>query len=109
MKILVFGICTQHAYHNFSPTATALGSSAIVKVSGQNCFRTLCGSLGQIRLGLLKGSAEGSTKGSTKVPPGFHHARFQVVSPVFWGRCVLSPMLLGIFFGLIVVVYVSLF
>ena len=34
------------------PTAIALGSSAIVKVSGQNCFRTLYGSLGQIRLGL---------------------------------------------------------
>ncbi len=58
----------------FSPTATALGSSTILKVSGQNCFRTLCGSLGQIRLGPPKGSAEGSTKvparvhqGSTKV------------------------------------------
>ena len=36
----------------FSPTAIALGPSAIVKVSGQNCFRTLYGSLGQIRLGL---------------------------------------------------------
>ena len=36
----------------FSPTAIALGSSALVKVSGQNCFRTLYGSLGQIRLGL---------------------------------------------------------
>ena len=48
-----------------SPTAIALGSSAIVKVSGQNCFRTLYGSLGQIRLGPPKGSAEGSTK----VPP----------------------------------------
>ena len=39
----------------------ALGSSAIGKVSGQNCFRTLYGSLGQI-LGPPKGSAEGSTK-----------------------------------------------
>ena len=50
----------------FSPTAIALGSSAIVKVSGQNCFRTLCGSLGQIRLGPPEGSAEGSTKVSPK-------------------------------------------
>ena len=45
---------------------------AIVKVSGQNCFQTLSGSLGQIHLGLPKGSAEGSTKvhwGSfTKIP-----------------------------------------
>ena len=52
---------------NFCPTAIALGSSAIVKVSGQNSFRTLYGSLGQIHLGLPKGSAEGSTK----VPPRF--------------------------------------
>ena len=58
----------------FSPTAIALGSSAIVKVSGQNCFQTLYGSLGQIRPWPPKGSAEGSTKvparvhqGSTKV------------------------------------------
>ena len=63
----------------FSPTATTLGSSAIVKVWGQNCFRTLCGSLGQIRLGLVKGSAEGSTKGSTKVPPGFHQGSTKVL------------------------------
>ena len=57
----------QREYHckKNSPTAIALGSSAIVKVLGQNCFRTLYGSLGQIRLGLLKGSVEGSTK----VPP----------------------------------------
>ena len=47
----------------FSPTAIALGSSAIVKVSGQNCFWTLYGFLGQIRLGLPKGSIlEGSLK-----------------------------------------------
>ena len=37
---------------HFSPTTIALGPSAIVKVSGQNCFHTLYGSLGQIRLGL---------------------------------------------------------
>ncbi len=34
----------------FSPTAIALGSSAIVKVSGQNCVQALYGSLGQICL-----------------------------------------------------------
>ena len=45
----------------FSPTAIALGSSAIGKVSGQNCFCTLYGSLGGV-LGPPKGSAEGSTK-----------------------------------------------
>ena len=58
--------------HNFSPTATALGSSAIVKVSGQNCFRTRYGSLGQIHLGLPKGSVEGLVslhRGFTTVPP----------------------------------------
>ena len=33
---------------DFSPTAIALESSAVVKVSGQNCFRTLYGSLGQL-------------------------------------------------------------
>ena len=46
----------------FSRTAIASGSSAIVKVSGQNCFLTLYGSLGQIRLGPPEGSTEGSTK-----------------------------------------------
>ena len=70
---------------DFSPTAIALGSSAIVKVSGQNSFRTLYGSLGQIHLGPPKGSAEGSAKvpprfhqGSTKVPPSF--SKFRGVS-----------------------------
>ena len=48
----------------FSPTAIALASSAIVKVSGQNLFWTLYGYLGQIRLGLPKGSV---LKGSLKV------------------------------------------
>ena len=51
---------------HFSPTAIALGSSAI-KVSGQNRFWTLYGSLGQIRLGLPKGSAAGLHQGLTKV------------------------------------------
>ena len=74
-------------HHVLSPTATAFGSSAIVKVSGQNCFRTLSGLLGQIRLGLLKGSAEGCTE----VPPRVHQgcASF-VISLVFWGRSVLG-------------------
>ena len=70
------------AFLLYSLTAIALGSSAIVKVSGQNCLRTLYGSLGQIHLGVPKGSAEGSTKvpfrfqqGFTKVPPRFHQAR----------------------------------
>lgn len=45
---------------HFSSTR-ALGSSAI-KVLGGNCFRTLHGSRGQIRLELPKGSMEGSTK-----------------------------------------------
>ena len=79
-----------------SPTAIALGSSAIVKVSGRNCFRTLYGSLGQISLGLPKGSAGGSTK----VPPSFHcgsskgAARIHqgpssfVVSVVLWSKSV---------------------
>ena len=48
---------------------------------GKNCFRNLYGSVGQIRLGQLKGSAEGSTK----ILPRFHQgcASF-VVSLVFW-------------------------
>ena len=58
----------------FSPTAIALESSAIVKVSGQKSFRALCGSLGQIRVGLPKGSAEGSTK----VPLRFHRGSTKV-------------------------------
>ena len=47
----------------------SFGVFSIVKVSGQNCFRTLYGSLGQIGLGPPKGSGEGSTK----VPPRFQH------------------------------------
>ena len=61
-----------------SPTAIALRSSAIVKVSGQNCIRTFYGSLGQIRLGLPKhscgqlrlGLPKGYVEGSTKVHKG---------------------------------------
>ena len=81
---------------DFSPTAIALGSSAIVKVSGQNRSSPLYGSLGQIRVGLPKGSAEGSTKegegstkegqGSTKVSPRFHQGSAKVlqVSRCLW-------------------------
>ena len=73
-----------------SPTAIALGSSAIVKVAGQNCFWTLYSSLGQIRLGPPKSSAESSTK----VPPRekrFHQGSSSfVVSLVLLGRSVLG-------------------
>ena len=63
----------------------------MVKVSGQNCFRTLYGSLGQIRLGPPEGSAEGSAEGSVKVSPRFHQGCASlVVSLVFWGRSVLG-------------------
>ena len=64
----------------FSQTAIALGSSAIVKVPGQNCFHTLYGSVGQIRRGvsgllgqirpwLPKGSVEGSPMTSLNLSP----------------------------------------
>ena len=69
----------------FSPTAIALGSSAIVKVSGQNCFRTINGSLGQICVGLPKGSGEGSTK----VLPWFHQGFAEFV---FQGSTFVSQM-----------------
>ena len=55
-------------------------------------FRAVSGSVGQIRLGPPKGSAEGSTK----VPPKFRQARFHqgsssfVLSLVLWGRSVLD-------------------
>ena len=52
---------------DFSPTAIALGSSAIVKVSGLNRFRTLYGSLGQACLGPPEGSAN--------VPPSLRQFR----------------------------------
>ena len=68
----------------FSPAAIALGSSAIIKVSGQNCFRTLYGSLGEIRLefrGLWK-----VHQASTKVSPRFHQGFTKVaqVSRSLW-------------------------
>ena len=98
---------------DFSPTAIALGSSAIVKVSGLNRFRTLHGSLKQACLGPPEGSANvppslrqfrgvsgllGQIRaakrfcgrlqqGFTEVPPRFHQgcACF-VFSLIFWGR-----------------------
>ena len=82
-------------FSHSSPTAIALGSSAIVKVSGQNCFRALYGSLGQIRLGVL-----GRQKVPRKVPPRFRQGSTKVspnqgcagfmISLVFWGRSVLG-------------------
>ena len=66
-------------FHGFFSTAIALGSSAMVKVSGQNCFRTLYGSLGQIRLGLRKGSVTVSER-------FLQGCASLVVSLVFWGR-----------------------
>ena len=54
--LLVFNLYRWFSYvplYCLSPTAIALGSSAIVEASGQNCFPNLYGSLGQICLGLL--------------------------------------------------------
>ena len=73
IKIIVDRIGRIYVALYFSPTAITLGSSAIVKVSGRNRFRTLYGSLGQIRLGLPQGSVEGSPgfqQGFTKVLQG---------------------------------------
>ena len=67
-------------FSRFSPTVIALGPSAIVKVSGQNCSPTLYGSLGQIRLGLPKGSV---LKGSVEVSPRFSQGSPPQVSPRF--------------------------
>lgn len=65
----------------------------MVKVRGRIAL-----GLGQICAELPKGSGEASTE----VPPKFDQdCPSLVVSPVFWGRCGLSPTLLGIFFGLI--------
>ena len=85
--------CAQH----LSPTAIALGSSAIVKVSGQNCFRTLCGSLGQIFVEPPGGSLEGSTKvaqvswclWSSATDPSWAAKRFRLKR--FFGRFTKDP------------------
>ena len=105
-------LVTSLIHHDHSPTAIALGSSAIGKVWGQNRFRTLYGSLDQIRLGPPQGSAEGSTprfvkfrgvsgllgqiglglpkgstEGFTKLPPRLSKFR---MSLVLWSRSVLG-------------------
>ena len=69
-----------------------MGSSAIVKVSGQNYFRTFCGSLGQIRIELLKGFAEGYTKGSTRGEPRL--PKFRGLSG-FLGQMCVEPHAVG--------------
>ena len=102
-----------------SPTALALGSSAIIQFLGQKSFRTLYGSLGQVHLGfrrrfhqgpakvsprrqillgLPKGSAEGFTnvplrfhQGSAKVSPKFHHGRFNEAPQSFAVGCQKVP------------------
>ena len=60
---------------HFSPTAITLGSSAIVKVSGQRfCkFGGVSASLGQIRLGLQK------------VPPRFHQGGVSALGQIRLG------------------------
>ncbi len=94
IKIIVDRIGRIYVALYFSPTAITLGSSAIVKVLGRDRFRTLYGSLGQIRLGLPQGSVEGSPgfqQGFTKVSPRFHQGSSSfVVSLVFWGGSVLG-------------------
>ena len=82
-----------------SPTAIALRSSAIVKVSGQNCIRTFYGSLGQIRLGLPKhscgqlrlGLPKGSVEGSTKVHKGCASFMTSLISLLIWGKSLSFP------------------
>ncbi len=62
----------------FSPTALALGSSVIVKVSGQNCFRTLMVLWGRSVLGRQKVPRKVTPRfqqGCTKVPPKFFKFR----------------------------------
>ena len=66
--------------HRFFPNSNSFGVFSHSKGFGQNCFRTRCGFVGQIRLGPPKGSAEGSTK----VSPRFHQGCTSfVVSLVF--------------------------
>ena len=70
----------------FFPNSNSFGVLSHSKGFGQNSFRTLYGSLGQIRLGLPKGSAEISTKVPRKVPPRFSprfRQGFTKVSPRF--------------------------
>lgn len=66
--------CMPRIVQCFPPMAKSLRSSAIVKASGQNGFRTFCGFLWQMNFGLRGSSAERSTK----VPPRFHQGSIQV-------------------------------
>ena len=68
------GSFTSLANSSCFSTAIALGSSAIVKVSGQNCFGTLYGSLSQIYLGKVP------PRFSTQVPARVHHGSTRVLS-----------------------------
>ena len=68
------GIVYLHPFFHFFPTAIALGSSAIVKVSGQNCFRTLV---------LWGRSVLGRQKVPQKVPPRFYQGSTKVAQ-VSW-------------------------
>ena len=85
----------------FPAAVKFLGSSGMVKARGRIAL-----GLGQIYVELSKGFAEGSTKVSPKFD---QDCPSLVVSPVFWGRCVLSPTLLGIFFRVITCYYPAAF
>ena len=67
---------------NFSPTAIALGSSAIVKASGQNCFRTLYGFCRRFHQRSAKVSPR-FPQGCTKVSPRLADA----VGDIVWAHC----------------------
>ena len=71
----------------FSPTAIALGSSAIVKVSGQNCFRSLWFS-GADPSWAAKRFRGRFHQGSAKVPPRFFKFRYL---PGLLGQIRLGP------------------
>ena len=74
-------------FHAFSFFLGGVALKSLKDLGTQNCFRTLCGSLGQIRVEL----PEGSVEGSTKVPPKLYQGcqRF-VVSLVSGGKSVSS-------------------
>ena len=74
--------CMPRIVQRFPPIAKTLRSSAIVKVSGQNGFRTLCGFLGQINFGLREVSQN--------VPPRFRQDSTKVPSKF---RCVTAYVL----------------
>ena len=74
------GSFTSLANSSCFSTAIALGSSAIVQVSGRNCFGTLYGSLSQIYLGKVP------PRFSTQVSARVHHGstRALQVSSCLW-------------------------